>query len=275
MINKIVLTLICIYCATSSANDLSSIFDVKLGSNMNKVDGLITKDEQDRAYKKINFEGFNVLTIDYTPQTKIISKISAIRKFKYNCEDDSKQLMDVLSKTYGNFTENMDFAQKSYNIKLTSKELNISCYNDMVIIELTDNNLEQVHYKEIHQITMLKESLNKLIIEKRILLENKNYSNSLSGDERMFFLRDYRDDVYKKLYSNWTRPSYSKRDWECKVHVYQTDKGDVINVKFITCENDIDFKKSIKDAVLKSSPMPLPKHPSLFNRTVEIKFKVT
>ena len=107
---------------------------------------------------------------------------------------------------------------------------------------------------------------------------NKGYNRdkpSLSNNQRMAFLRAYRDDVYNSVYSNWIRPSYSKRGWECKVHVTQTNTGKVINVKIISCQGDSNFQDSVKKAIFKSSPLPLPKHPSLFNDTVEIKFKVT
>lgn len=107
---------------------------------------------------------------------------------------------------------------------------------------------------------------------------NKGYNSdkpSLSNNQRMAFLRAYRDDVYNSVYSNWIRPSYSKRGWECKVHVTQTNTGKVINVKIISCQGDSNFQDSVKKAIFKSSPLPLPKHPSLFNDTVEIKFKVT
>jgi len=107
---------------------------------------------------------------------------------------------------------------------------------------------------------------------------NRGYNSekpSLSNNEKMAFLRAYRDDVYNTVYSNWIRPSYSKRGWECKVHVTQTNTGKVVNVKIVSCQGDADFQDSVKKAIFKSSPLPLPKHPSLFNDTVEIKFKVT
>lgn len=107
---------------------------------------------------------------------------------------------------------------------------------------------------------------------------NKGYNSekpSLSNNEKMAFLRAYRDDVYNTVYSNWIRPSYSKRGWECKVHVTQTNTGKVVNVKIVSCQGDADFQDSVRKAIFKSSPLPLPKHPSLFNDTVEIKFKVT
>ena len=113
---------------------------------------------------------------------------------------------------------------------------------------------------------------------KRNSLNNRGYNStqkSLSNNEKLAMLKLYRDQVYNKVYSNWIRPSYSKRGWECKVHVTQTNTGKVINVKIVSCQGDSDFQDSVKKAIFKSSPLPLPKHPSLFNDTVEIKFKVT
>jgi len=107
---------------------------------------------------------------------------------------------------------------------------------------------------------------------------NRGYDsnkNSLSKDEKLAYLKAYRDDVYNEVYSNWIRPSYSKRGWECKVHVTQTNTGEVKNVQIVNCQGDAEFQQSVKRAIFKSSPLPLPKHPSLFNETIEIKFKVT
>lgn len=107
---------------------------------------------------------------------------------------------------------------------------------------------------------------------------NKGYDSdkpSLSNNEKLAYLRAYRDDVYNSVYSNWMRPSYSKRGWECKVYVTQTNTGKVTDVKIMSCQGDAEFQNSVKKAIFKSSPLPLPKHPSLFNETIEIKFKVT
>lgn len=108
--------------------------------------------------------------------------------------------------------------------------------------------------------------------------QNRGYDSdkdSISNDQKLAYLRAYRDDVYNKVYSNWLRPSYSKRGWECKVHVTQSSTGQVRDVKIISCQGDADFQNSVKKAIFKSSPLPLPKHDSLFNNTIEIKFKVT
>lgn len=113
---------------------------------------------------------------------------------------------------------------------------------------------------------------------KRNSLNNRGYNStqkSLSNNEKLAMLKLYRDQVYNKVYSNWIRPSYSKRGWECKVHVTQSNRGEVKSVKIVRCQGDNAFQESVKKAIFKSSPLPLPKHPSLFNSTIEITFKVT
>lgn len=113
---------------------------------------------------------------------------------------------------------------------------------------------------------------------KRNSLNNRGYNStqkSLSNNEKLAMLKLYRDQVYNKVYSNWIRPSYSKRGWECKVHVTQSNRGEVKSVKIVRCQGDKTFQDSVKKAIFKSSPLPLPKHPSLFNSTIEITFKVT
>lgn len=124
----------------------------------------------------------------------------------------------------------------------------------------------------------MQDKLNKAEAAKKMSSQNKGYdssSKSISRDEQLAFLKEYRDNMYNKVYSNWIRPSYSKKRWDCKVHVSQSSRGEVIDVKIINCQGNTEFQNSVKRAIFKSSPLPLPKHPSLFDNTIEITFKVT
>lgn len=134
---------------------------------------------------------------------------------------------------------------------------------------------EAIEKAEAERQLMLKK---KALEAKRISNQNRGYNSSqksLSNDQKLAYLRAYRDDIYNKVYSNWLRPGYSKRGWECVAHITQTPTGKVTNVKIVSCQGDTEFQNSVKKAIYKSSPLPLPKHDSLFNETVEIKFKVT
>ncbi len=134
---------------------------------------------------------------------------------------------------------------------------------------------EAIKKAEAERVALLKK---KALEASKVNANNRGYDSdkkSLSNDQRLAYLRAYRDQMYNKVYSNWLRPSYSKRGWECVVHITQTKTGQVRNVKIVSCQGDAQFQESVKRAIHKSSPLPLPKHPSLFNETVEIKFKVT
>ena len=122
------------------------------------------------------------------------------------------------------------------------------------------------------------EAIKKAQEAKRIAAKNRGYNSntkSISNNEKLALLREYRDNVYNKVYSNWMRPSYSKRGWDCRVHVTQSSRGEVVDVKIVQCQGNLEFQNSVKRAIFKSSPLPLPKHPSLFDNTIEITFKVT
>lgn len=134
---------------------------------------------------------------------------------------------------------------------------------------------EAIKKAEAERQSLLKK---KALEAKRLSNQNRGYDSSqksLSNDQKLAYLRAYRDDIYNKVYSNWLRPGYSKRGWECVAHITQTPTGKVTNVKIVSCQGDTEFQNSVKKAIYKSSPLPLPKHDSLFNETVEIKFKVT
>lgn len=156
--------------------------------------------------------------------------------------------------------------------------------------ELKDKELKKQKIEEIKKAEELKrqksmEAMKKASIEKqnaerqkRMSQQNRGYdsqSKSLSNNEKMAMLKLYRDQMYNKVYSNWFRPSYAKKGWSCKAIINQSRNGTVNSVKIVQCQGDALFQESVKKAIYKSSPLPLPKDDSLFNDTIEITFKVT
>ena len=71
---------------------------------------------------------------------------------------------------------------------------------------------------------------------------------------------------------NWLRPKGMPKDLTCKVRVTQIPSGDVIDVTIIESSSNVAFDNSVTAAVLKSSPLPLPKDASLFAREVVFVF---
>ncbi len=84
----------------------------------------------------------------------------------------------------------------------------------------------------------------------------------------------YEQSIRQRLDRNWIRP-ISTQDWyRCEVSVDQIPGGEVVNVEILECDGDAVFQRSVRNAVYKSSPLPDPPDPRLFERKLKIKFKV-
>lgn len=79
--------------------------------------------------------------------------------------------------------------------------------------------------------------------------------------------------IEQKVERNWLRPSAINADYKCEVFVTQSVLGDVLNVRLGVCANDLVFRNSIERAVRKSSPLPPPPNPEVFDREIRFVFK--
>ena len=78
--------------------------------------------------------------------------------------------------------------------------------------------------------------------------------------------------IQQKVERNWVRPASAQAGLECEVAVMQIPGGDVINVKTVRCNGDDTVRRSIEDAVRRSSPLPLPANSLLFDRNLTFFF---
>lgn len=83
---------------------------------------------------------------------------------------------------------------------------------------------------------------------------------------------NYRDAIVSKIYSNWNPPTNSAGK-SLRVTLRLSSSGDVISSSI---GSDDPFAKSLKDAINKSSPLPVPTDPELFQKsfaTLTVKFE--
>ncbi len=78
----------------------------------------------------------------------------------------------------------------------------------------------------------------------------------------------YMEQIRQKIYRNWSVPASASADLECAVRVRQVPGGEVIGVTILTCNGDDAVKRSIEAAVYRSSPLPEPSDPNLFDRNI-------
>ncbi len=82
----------------------------------------------------------------------------------------------------------------------------------------------------------------------------------------------YVADITNKVQRNWLRPPDS-RGSHCSVVIAQIPGGEIVGTRVTDCDGDVAFQRSVEAAVQKSSPLPLPKEPELFQREIEFVFR--
>lgn len=86
-------------------------------------------------------------------------------------------------------------------------------------------------------------------------------------------LDEYRAMIVQRINRNWLRPPSVTAGLECVVHVRQIPGGEVVDVRIGECNADAAAQRSIEAAVYRSSPLPEPTDPSLFDRDLQITFR--
>lgn len=78
----------------------------------------------------------------------------------------------------------------------------------------------------------------------------------------------YQAMIQQKIYRHWKVPASAQDDLFCSVRVRQARGGDVLGVSFVRCNGDDAVKRSIEAAILRSSPLPEPPEPNLFDPNI-------
>ena len=84
---------------------------------------------------------------------------------------------------------------------------------------------------------------------------------------------EYIAQIKDKIERNWLRPPGTALGLKCVVRVSQIPGGEVVQAEILTGSGDVTFDRSVEEAVLRSSPLPVPKDPSLFDRHIVITFE--
>lgn len=91
--------------------------------------------------------------------------------------------------------------------------------------------------------------------------------------ENAGLLNQYIAMIEQRIVRNWNRPPSARAGLECEVRVAQTPGGTVLSVQLGRCNGDAAVKQSIEAAVMRSSPLPPPPDPRLFERNLVLIFR--
>jgi len=81
-------------------------------------------------------------------------------------------------------------------------------------------------------------------------------------------LNQYMALIQQRVIRNWNKPASARPGIQCEVKVTQTPGGEVLSVQVDKCNGDAAVRESIKNAVLKASPLPTPSDARLFQRVI-------
>ena len=84
---------------------------------------------------------------------------------------------------------------------------------------------------------------------------------------------EYIAQIKNKIERNWLRPPGTAAGLKCIVRLSQIPGGEVVQAEIRESSGNIAFDRSVEEAVLRSSPLPVPKGPSLFDRNIVITFE--
>ena len=91
--------------------------------------------------------------------------------------------------------------------------------------------------------------------------------------ERAGLLGQYIALIRQRVTRNWIRPPEARPGIDCEVFVTQIPGGEVVGVRFGRCNANDVVRRSIEAAVYRSSPLPKPPDPTLFERNLVFDFK--
>ncbi len=103
--------------------------------------------------------------------------------------------------------------------------------------------------------------------------------HSLEAEERANTARSsgalasWKAQIAEKIQRNWRRPPAARAGIVCELDVTQVPGGEVTKASVGECNGDQAVKDSIVDAAYRSSPLPPPPDPSLFERELQITFR--
>lgn len=84
----------------------------------------------------------------------------------------------------------------------------------------------------------------------------------------------YTAKIRQKIERNWSAPASAGAELQCSVRVRQVPGGEVVGVTILNCNGDDAVKRSVEAAIYRSSPLPEPSDPNLFDRNILLNLSI-
>jgi colicin import membrane protein len=80
--------------------------------------------------------------------------------------------------------------------------------------------------------------------------------------------------IRQKIQRNWSAPASAGAELKCSVRVRQVPGGEVVGVTILSCNGDDAVRRSVEAAIYRSSPLPEPSDPNLFDRNILLNLSI-
>ena len=84
----------------------------------------------------------------------------------------------------------------------------------------------------------------------------------------------YMAQIRQKIERNWSAPASADAELKCSVRVRQVRGGEVVGVTIVSCNGDEAVRRSVEAAIYRSSPLPEPSDPNLFDRNILLNLSI-
>lgn len=112
-----------------------------------------------------------------------------------------------------------------------------------------------------------------LVVDEADLADTANKEAGDPAANAMLFGK-YMSHVAARIERAWIRPRDELRSgqFDCRVRILQDRAGVVLGINFEKCDEETVWRESLRNAILKASPLSAPPEPWLFTETVRLGF---
>ena len=82
--------------------------------------------------------------------------------------------------------------------------------------------------------------------------------SQIRSKQKMTEINRFRQLIHAEVYRNWIVPAGAKTGMSTELQVRLIPSGEVVTVEIASSSGDVFFDQSVKNAVKKASPLPVP-----------------
>ncbi len=214
----------------------------------------------------------NVKTYDKAPFLQEQENVKNAIEPNYIQNSLSKIQEDVLSYS----VEGVDFKVDEKGVENVRKS-NINFDRDFKEIQKVSDENKKSIFKHSQDIETLSEVYGYIKRQSENIKLMTNISNNeeelLRSKNLLLSYENYQKTLFYKILKNWKYPEFAEAGWSCRVAVKQSSTGNVMSIEFDDCVDNERFRRAVKIALFKSSPLPLPNNKEIYNETLYFTFK--